>query len=313
LVTGRGIIVMNHDDRRIGGMMRFGDVRLKYRMAVLAGMVSVAFLMSGCSMVMRSVTTDLSDDLSRAVMNNNDLATVETGGAAFLLLVDGLLEGDPESRPLLLTAADLYSQYATNFASEPLQALNLSQKALDYARRAFCLRVRGDCRLDALDFQEFEALLDTMGPKDVPVLYTLGAAWTSWIQVRRADWEAVADLPRARALMERVVDLEEAYEDGGAHMYLGVFATLVPPAAGGKPEEGRTHFERALEISGDKNLMVHVLYAQYYTRMVFDRALHDRLLTRVLSLDPQVPGYVLVNTAAQKQARALLDSSEDYF
>jgi tetratricopeptide (TPR) repeat protein len=264
-------------------------------------------------MMMRSVTTDLSNDLSQAVLNNNDLATVETGGAAFLLLVDGLLVGDPDSQSLLMTAADLHSQYATNFASDQEQARNLSQKAFDYAQHAFCLRTREDCGLQSMDFKAFEALVDAMGPKDVPALYTLGAAWTGWIQVRRDDWEAVADLPRAKALMERVADLEEAYEDGGAHMYLGVFATLVPPAAGGKPEEGRAHFERALEISGDKNLMVYVLYAQYYARMVFDRELHDRLLNMALDLDPEVPGYVLVNTAARKQARALLDSAEDYF
>jgi len=288
-------------------------MRLKCRSTVLAGVFFTAFLISGCGAMMRSVTADLSDDLSQAVMNNNDLATVESGGAAFLILVDGLLVGDPDNPSLLMTAADLHSQYASNFASGPEQARNLSQKALDYAMRAFCLRMKGDCRLKELDFQEFETLIGTTGPKDVPALYTLGAAWTSWIQARRDDWEAIADLPRAKAIMERVVALDETYEDGGAHMYLGVFATLVPPAAGGKPEEGRRHFERALEISGDRNLMVYVLYAQYYARMVFDRELHDRLLNRVLALDPQVPGYVLVNTAARKQARALLDSAEDYF
>jgi tetratricopeptide (TPR) repeat protein len=262
---------------------------------------------------MRSVTADLSDDLSQAVLNNNDLTTVATGGAAFLLLVDGLLEGDPNSPSLLMTAANLHSQYASNFASEPEQALNLSQKALDYARRAFCLRTKGDCRLQSIDFQEFKSLIDAMGPKDVPALYTLGSAWTGWIQVRQGDWEAIADLPRVKVIMERVVALSEEYEDGGAHMYLGVFATLVPPAAGGKPEEGRAHFERALEISKDKNLMVYVLYAQFYARMVFNRELHDQLLTRAIELDPSVPDYVLINTAAQKQARALMDSAEDYF
>jgi tetratricopeptide (TPR) repeat protein len=279
----------------------------------LAGLFFAAFLMSGCGAMMRSVTTDLSDDLSQAVLNNNDLTTVETGGPAFLLLVDGLLEGDPENPALLMTAANLYGQYASNFSSNPEQARNLSQKALDYARRAFCLRTKGECRLQSVNFQEFQTLVDAMGSKDVPVLYTLGTAWASWIEVRRDDWEAIADLPRVQAIMEQVVALDEKYEDGGAHMYLGVFATLIPPAAGGKPEAGRAHFERALEISGDRNLMVYVLYAQYYARMVFDRELHDRLLDRVLALDPEVPGYVLINTAARKQARALLDSADDYF
>lgn len=289
-------------------MARFGAGPAKWVCMVLA-----VFLFSGCGAMMRSVTTDLSEDLSNAVLNNNDITTVSTGGPAFLLLVDGLLEGDPESPALLMTGANLYSQYASNFASNPEQALNLSQKALDYALRAFCLRTKGDRALRSIDFEAFQRIIDGMGPADVPALYTLGAAWTSWIQVRRDDWEAIADLPRAKAVMARVAALEETYEDGSAHMYLGVFATLVPPAAGGKPEEGRQHFERALEISGDKNLMVYLLYAQYYARMVFDRELHDRLLTRVLELDPEVPGYVLANTAAQKQARALLEDAEDYF
>jgi hypothetical protein len=173
--------------------------------------------------------------------------------------------------------------------------------------------MKGECRLQSAGFQEFKILIDAMDSKDVPALYTLGAAWTSWIQARRDDWEAIADLPRAKAIMARVAAVDEEYEDGGAHMYLGVFATLIPPAAGGKPEEGRAHFDRALALSGDKNLMTYVLYAQYYARMVFDRELHDRLLTRALELDPSVPGYVLVNTAAQKQARALLESAEEYF
>ena len=293
--------------------MLFSDARLRLRSLFLTGALLAAFFLSGCGAMMRSVTADLSNDLSQAVLNNNDLATVATGGAAFLLLVDGLLVGDPDSPALLMTAANLHSQYASNFASDPEQARNLSQKAMDYARRAFCFRTKGDCRLQSVGFQEFKTLIDAMDSKDVPALYTLGTAWTSWIQVRRDDWAAIADLPRVGAIMERVAALDEQYEDGGAHMYLGVFATLVPPVAGGDPEVGRGHFERALELAGDRNLMIYVLYAQYYARMVFDRELHDRLLTRTLELDPSVPGYVLVNTAAQKQARALLDSAEDYF
>ena len=59
--------------------------------------------------------------------------------------------------------------------------------------------------------------------------------------------------------------------------------------------------------------MVYVLYAQYYARMVFNRTLHDRLLHEALKKNPSVPGYVLMNTAAQKQARELLASADDYF
>ena len=59
--------------------------------------------------------------------------------------------------------------------------------------------------------------------------------------------------------------------------------------------------------------MVKVTYARQYARMVFDRKLHDRLLEEVLHTDPNVPGYVLVNTYAQQTAKKLLDTADDYF
>ena len=59
--------------------------------------------------------------------------------------------------------------------------------------------------------------------------------------------------------------------------------------------------------------MAKVFYAESYARMIFDRELHDRLLTEVLSADPQAPGLTLMNTIAQEQARALMESADDYF
>lgn len=294
-------------------MMWYCDLRKTRQSVKIMVVVSVAFLLTGCGAIMRSVTTGLSQDLTQAVLNNNDLETVAAGGPAYLLMVDGLLVSDPESPSLLTAAANLYSQYTSSFVTDSVRAENLSQKALTYALRAMCLRNKGACDLQSVDFQTFTAIIDKMERKDVPVLYTLGAVWTTWLQCRSADWEAIAELPRIRAIMERVVDLQEEYEDGGAHMYLGVFATLVPPASGGKPEVGRAHFQQALELSGGKNLMVYVLYAKYYARLVFDRELHDRLLGEALKMNPDVPGYVLMNTAAQKEARALLKSADDYF
>ena len=38
--------------------------------------------------------------------------------------------------------------------------------------------------------------------------------------------------------MQRVIELHESYQDGAAHLYLGVLSTFLPPALGGKPEVG---------------------------------------------------------------------------
>jgi len=125
--------------------------------------------------------------------------------------------------------------------------------------------------------------------------------------------KAVAQLPRVRLIMERIVELNPAWQQGGAHLYLGVLSTLLPPALGGKPEVGKQHFEAAIEISGGKNLMAKVLYAEKYARLLFDQPLHDRLLKEVLAADPHAEGLTLMNTLAQKKAAELLASGKEYF
>ena len=127
------------------------------------------------------------------------------------------------------------------------------------------------------------------------------------------DWKAIADKARVDAMMQRVVALDESYSDGAAYLYLGILATLMPEAMGGKPEKGRADFERAIELSGGRNLMAKVLLAREYARLVFDRDLHDRLCREVIEADPVAAGLTLVNTVAQEEARQLLESSEDYF
>jgi hypothetical protein len=46
---------------------------------------------------------------------------------------------------------------------------------------------------------------------------------------------------------------------------------------------------------------------------MYERELHDRLLHEVLEADPEVPGSTLLNVLAQRQARMLLETADDYF
>jgi len=253
------------------------------------------------------------DSLSAVTLDANDLETVGTGGPAYLLMIDGFLREDPHDESLLLSAANLYAAYAGLYVTDPARKRALTDKALDYALKALCTRNRNGCGLRKAPFDVFRKAVDAAKTVDVPALYTLGSTWAAWIEAHQDDWDAVAEIARVDALMTRVITLNEGYRDGGAHQYLGILATLLPPALGGRPEIGRHHFERALALSGGKNLMVKVTYARRYARLVFDRALHDRLLTEVIEADPEVAGHTLVNTMAQKEARLLLDDADDYF
>ncbi|MEE9281172.1 MAG: TRAP transporter TatT component family protein [Myxococcota bacterium] len=246
-------------------------------------------------------------------MNQNDLATVRDGAPAYLLLVDGLIGQDPRNQELLLAGASLYGAYASAFVDEPERAERLALRSLSYGRRALCERVADLClRVDG-PFREFAPMLQRIRRSDVPALYGFAAAWAGWVQASSDDWGAVAEIPKIEAALERVVELDESYDGGAAHLYLGVLATLLPPSLGGKTEQGRRHFERAIELSESRNLMAKVLYARHYARLVFDRVLHDKLLNEVLAADPETPGLVLSNTLAKQQAGELLDSADDYF
>lgn len=279
-------------------------------LVLLAGMMLVS---SGCAHLVSSATDDLAASLSNAILEQDDPAIVEAGAPAYLLLIDGLIDRDPDNEGLLLAGAKLYASYATVFVQDADRAKRLTRKARSYAVRALCQRRAAACEVHDGSYEEYVAFLDATGPSDVSVLYTFGVTWAGWIQAHRDDWNAVADVPKVKATMQRVLALDETHERGGAHLYLGVLAILLPPALGGTPEEARMHFERAIELSEGRNLMVNVMFAESYGRTLFDRDLHDRLLRGVIAAEPEERGLTLMNTLAQERARELLESADQYF
>ena len=269
--------------------------------------------LTGCASFVTSASGKLADHLSSAILNQDDPETVEAGMPSYLLLVDSLIEGDPRSENLLLSGSKLYGAYAAAFVKEPVRARRLARKARDYSDRALCVHDAQLCGLLERPYDEFAAAIGKLKADDVPLLYASGAAWAGWIQANSSDWNAIADLAKVKAAMQRVVELDENYSHGEAHLYLGVFATLLPPALGGKPEEGRIHFERAIELSAGRDLMAKVEYARRYARTTYDRPLHDRLLQEVIDADAVEPGLTLSNMLAKRQARDLLASADGYF
>lgn len=270
-------------------------------------------LLAGCAALTGRVGAQLGDDLAAGIRSHDDPATVGEALPAYLLLLDGMIEGDPDNVSLLRPAAELYGTYAGSFVDDSGRAARLSSRAFDYARRATCVELDALC--DALDgpvdlFQQAAAALDRDA---LPTAWVLAAAWTGYIQTHSADWGAIAALPKAQALLDRVVELEPGYQRGMPWLYLGVLHSLRPAAVGGDPARARAAFEQALARSGGANLMAKTLYAEYLARLLFDRALHDRLLDEVLSAEVAVPGFTLSNTLAQRRAEQLQRSADEYF
>ena len=267
----------------------------------------------GCASMVSSATSKMADNITLAIQNQDDPQTVRDGAPAYLLLIDGLIEGDPESVDLLVAGTRLYGSYTSAFVDDEPRAQRLADKSLGFAKRALCLEVVTVCENTGAKLDQFTQSLESTSGDDLKVLYAYAVAWASWIQVNSADWNAVADLGKVAALFEHILLLDESFDDGGAHLYLGVIKTLLPAALGGKPEVARAHFERAHELSGGNNLMVNVLMARNYARNVYDQELHDQLLNDVLAAETEYPGLTLVNTLAKIEADRLLAESPDFF
>lgn len=282
------------------------------RLAII-GIIMASLSSTGCARLISQQASKFADGLTQAIRAQNDLATVEAGAPAYLLLLEAMLQNDPDSPSTLLGAANLYSFYAGVFVSEPERQKRLSSKALNYAMRGSCGKHSNLCDLNKIPLNTFSKTLQGFDKDDVADLYTLGTIWAGWLQSNTSDWNAIAKLGHIKALMERTIELDESYDNGSAHLYLGVLNTLLPAAMGGQPEKGRSHFEKALDLSEGKNQLVKVYYAKHYARLIFDQALHNRLLTEVTTTKIDAPEFTLINQLAQKEASELLADEADYF
>jgi hypothetical protein len=283
--------------------------RNRLRFAILLA----AVLLGACGSVMRRATNQFAANLTGAILDQDDPATVREGVPAYLLLVDGLIRGDPQNTDTLLAGAKLYDAYVSGFVGDGARAQRMAGRAFGYAHRALCLRERELCAALDQPFDAFTAALARSRRDDVATLYGFASAWAGKIQANTSDWNAIADIPKVQALLERVTAIDPHYDAGGAWLDLGVLNSIRPASLGGKPELGKADFDKALEFSGGRNQMVRVLYAQFYARLVFDQTLHDRLLHQALAADPHAPGLTLINVLAQHKAKALLASGKDYF
>lgn len=256
---------------------------------------------------------NLAETLNHAIRNQDDPVTVMTGAPAYLLLIDGFIKQSPGDTNMLTAGSKLYASYTVAFVEDEQRAKRMAAKAYDYGARALCQRESSLCAVREIPYDDFVQRLGSLDDEDLPELFTCATAWALMIQTQSDDWNALANLPKVEALLERVLTLEEKYEHGQAHLYLGILRSLRPPAAGGRPEEGRSHFEKAIAMSEGRNLMAKVELAGRYARLVFDRALHDRLLSEVLKADPYAPDLTFSNVLAQQEAQRLLNTSAEYF
>jgi hypothetical protein len=266
-------------------------------------------LFGSCSMLL---TTTIIEPTVENLRKQTDLDLACEGAPAYLLMIDSMIAADQDSRSLLRIGSQAYSGYVAAMVE-----CGLPEKRIEaVAEKA---HLYGTSLLSQLlpiapgtDTGEFDGSLARLRSSQVPDLFWGTLAWLNWIQVQQGSPAAMADLVLVEKIMARLLELDESYQAGGSHLFFGAYYATRPAMFGGDPEKSGYHFNRALELSGRKFLLVQTTYAETLARQLFDRELHDRLLKEVLDFPlDTAPDFALSNQIAKRKARRLLD--EDYF
>ncbi|MDH5766805.1 MAG: TRAP transporter TatT component family protein [Gammaproteobacteria bacterium] len=276
-------------------------------------LILMVMSISACGRVISNAKIEFSQDLTATILEFDDPETIKKGVPAYLILVSSMIKGDPDNPDLLEAGSQLYGAYASGFTDTSKSKKALVNRAFDYSTRAMCVRDVGFCHLENISYFEYEKLLASLDKSQAEHLFIFASSWASVIEANSSDWNAVAELPKVKSSILRVLELDETVKNGNAHLYMAVMESLLPPTLGGKPEIAKKHFDRAIEISKGENLMAKVLYAEKYARMLFDRELHDELLKQVVESDAGSKDQILINTLAKQKAEILLNNADEYF
>ena len=259
-------------------------------------------------------TATLLEGVAKASSQQSDLRVLQEGMPAYLMLIDGMIQSWPDNEQLLIAGAQSYSSFASLFVEDQDKeyANLLYARGRQYALRSFELRGFKDPL--QRPFDDFMRGLKRLGKKDVPILFWTATCWANWIRLNLDSMEALSELPRVEGMMKRVLELDEGFHYGGAHLFMGIWYASRPKIAGGDLKKAQEHFLKALDLGQRKFLMADVYYASYYARKSADKELFIATLQKVLETPAETsPDLILINTVAKRQAKELLSHVGEYF
>ena len=278
--------------------------------------LSTLLFISGCSfdqMLVRASTPMIEGGVD-ALNHETDLVLAEDSIPANLNMLLGMINIDPENAQLHTYAAQAFYglSYGFNEDNKPERASAFYLRGMKHGITA--LEINGAKNLMDSPITDFEEQVNRLGKDDVAAMFWTASCWAKWIDMHRDDADAIAQLARATALMQRVIDLEDTFYYGGAHMYFGVYYGSRSPMLGGNFERSRQHFDRAREITNSKLLIPNLLQAQYLARQQHDQQdFHDRLTAVINAPDDLMPELGLQNKIAKRKAALLLKKESDWF
>ena len=260
-------------------------------------------------------------------------------GEGDLAVVEATLEGNIGtlenlskigSKNLITKTARAYSSYAgfiedkmeeAEIAGDYETAEDMHARAIDlyirsegYALKALAKSDKTFSEVRTVDMNVFEKALQKLKKKDVEPLFWTAYSIARGISLQKDDPMQVIDLARVELMMKRVLELDETFYFGGAHLFYAVYYGDRAIAIGGDPEKAKEHIAHVDRINNGKFLMSKFYLARYYAYSKQDVTLFKQSLQEVLDAPSDIyPGEEAATSLAKSRAKRLLDQVDDLF
>ena len=296
--------------------------------------VLAACVLGGCNLTGLLVQGQVDGAKEFSEERGTRFADPETVGpvlAASTVTNEGFLYYRPDYEPLLqqtvfanvaygvgwLQAQSHQAEIDGNF--DKAERLN-TRAGILYARALYwtkrMLRLRDEGFDDAMGggMDAFIAWVDEnfYEEEDAEVLLTAGMAFAVSMIESEEGLAAAVDLPYARYMIERSIELDRELAGGAGLGIIGVMECTMPETLGGKPRLGLKLLQDAAKIENRQNHGILVQMAERCAVALQDRKMFRDLLMEVIEAG-DVEEYRLPNKLARHQAERLLKQVDEFF
>lgn len=165
-----------------------------------------------------------------------------------------------------------------------------------------------------VDPNTFEKAVQKIKKKDVEPLFWAAYSIGRGISLQKDDPMQVVDLDRVELMMKRVLELDESFYFGSAHLFYAVYWGDRSPAIGGDPDKAKEHIDRVDEINNGKFLMSKFYLAKYYAYPKQDVKLFKKSLQEVIDAPSDIyPDENAATSLAKARSQRLLSQVDTLF
>jgi predicted anti-sigma-YlaC factor YlaD len=291
-------------------------------------MILAALLLSACSpkkYAMNKVADALAG--TGTTFTSDDDSELIRGALPFSLkMIESVLAENPRHEGLLLAATHGFAQYAYAFvqmdadeiedkdraaaAAMRLRAAKLYVRARNYGLRG--LEVRHKDFIARIKTNPKEAVKE-LKKSEVPLMYWTALSWAAAISVSH-DLMMLPEIPRFEALADRVIELDDAYDEGAIHGFMIIYEMSRLNPRPDRMAIARAHFDRNMALCQGHQAGPLVAYAENVLVPQKNKDEFESMLRQALKIDVNTwPEHRQLNLVMQRRARWLLSRTDKLF